>query len=95
MVVTKVVPEGSDKLAGLTPSATPEVVGLVLSTRRRMMYPLLLAPEPGKVADVHAKSICDEPFAVAVNEVAAAVGSFDKVMNEDSLPYTVPMLFVT
>ena len=37
MVVTSVVPDGSDKLAGATPSVTPEVVGLVLSNLRRMI----------------------------------------------------------
>ena len=79
MVVTNVVPDGSDKLAGATPSVTLVVEGLVLSMRRRMMYPLLVAPEPGKVAAVHARSICDEPLADAVNEPASAVGSLDSV----------------
>jgi len=79
IVVTKVVPEGNERLPGATPSVTLEVVGFVLSMRRRMMYPLLLAPVPGNVAADQLKSICDEPFAVAVNEPAAAVGSLDKV----------------
>ena len=79
MVVASVVPEGSDKLAGATPSVTLVVVGLVLSMRRKMMYPLLVAPAPGKVAAVQLKSICEEPFAAAANEVAAAVGSLESV----------------
>ena len=79
MVVTNVVPEGSDKLAGATPSVTLDVVGLVLSERRSTMYPLFEAPAPGKEAAVQARSICEEPFAVAVNEVAAAVGSLERV----------------
>ena len=37
MVAANVVPDGSDKVAGATPSATPVVVGLVLSMRRKMM----------------------------------------------------------
>ena len=57
MVVTSVVPDGSDKLAGATPSVTPVFVGLVLSMRRKMMYPLFVAPAPGNVAAVQLKSI--------------------------------------
>lgn len=79
IVVTRVVPVGKERLAGAVPSTIPVVLGLVLSTRRKMMYPVFDAPDPGKVAAVHAKSICEDPFAVAVNEVAAAVGSLDKV----------------
>ena len=57
IVVTRVVPVGKERLAGAVPSTIPVVLGLVLSTRRKMMYPLFVAPVPGKVAAVHTRSI--------------------------------------
>lgn len=79
IVVTSDVPEGKVSEAGATPSVTFVVVGLLASLLLKIMYPFAVAPAPGKVAVVQPKSICAEPLAVAVKEVAAAVGSLERV----------------
>ena len=78
-MVSKVVPEGNERLAGATPSVTLVVAGSVASVLLKTMYPVAVAPLPGKVAAVQLKSTCAEPLAEAEKEEAAAVGSLERV----------------
>ena len=48
-------------------------------------YPFAVAPDPGKVAVDQERLICSPETAVALMDVASAVGGLDKVRKLDSL----------
>jgi hypothetical protein len=57
-------------------------------------YPAWVAPVPGKVAAVQLSVNCPDADAVAVKELALAVGGDDNVRNVPSELMDVPMLLV-
>ena len=68
--------------------------GLLGEVARNSTYPVVVAPETGKVAALQFKLMFEDDDAVAVSPDACAVGGFDSVRKVSSAPYTVPTSLV-
>ena len=70
---------------GAAPLVLPKE-GLLGDVARNNTYPVVVAPETGKVAAVQERLTLLEDVADAVKPLACAVGGFDKVRNVVSFP---------